>query len=368
MRSLRVCSLCACLLPLMLAACDSSPKARDPRTQPPLVRMATATPAQGLHRSFTGVVAAREQSDLGFRVSGKVLERLVDAGQRVKRGQPLLRLDPADLDLQAQAQQQAVSAAKARAAQATQEERRNRNLVAAGAVSAAGYDQIKALAQTAQADLNAALAQLAVAQNQTRYTTLVADADGVVVETLAEPGQVVSAGQPVVKLAKAGRREALVQLPETLRPALGSQAHARLFSDSGAATSAQLRQLSDAADPATRTYEARYVLEGAPASAPLGATVTLSISLAGVASGALAVPIAALHDVGNGPGVWVVSGLPSKVHWRAVQVLGLGDDTARVNGLQAGEQLVALGAHLLHEGEEVLIARQDLHSLAGDRP
>jgi RND family efflux transporter MFP subunit len=371
MRLSRGCSFAVCLLPLVLAACDSQPNARDPRTQPPLVRMATVTRAQDQYRAFTGVVVARVQSDLGFRVGGKVLERLVEVGQGVKRGQPLMRLDPVDLDLQAQAQQQAVMAATARAAQTAEDERRNRSLVAAGAISASGYDRIKALSDAARADLSAAQAQLAVARNETRYTTLAADVDGVVVDTLAEPGQVVGAGQTVVRLAKAGVREALVQLPETLRPAVGSQAQARLFSGSGAFAPARLRQLSAAADPLTRTFDARYVLEGTQADAPLGSTVTLNITASSsdseVSSDSEAVvaPIAALHDPGTGPGVWVISGLPSQVSWRPVQVVGISDDSARVKGLQAGEQVVALGTHLLHEGEDVLVARQDL---AGDRP
>jgi biotin carboxyl carrier protein len=164
------------------------------------------------------VVVARTQSDLGFRVQGKILERFVDTGQTVKRGQPLMRLDPADLKLQAVAQQQAVDAARARARKAISDEARYRGLVGAGAVSASEYDQIKAAADSAKADLSAAQAQANVAQNATGYAVLLADSDGVVMETLAEPGQVVSAGQAVIRLARAGQREALVQLPETLRP------------------------------------------------------------------------------------------------------------------------------------------------------
>lgn len=205
------------LLPLFLAACSESSGVRDPRTQPPLVRAATVASADQASRSFTGVVVARVQSELGFRVSGKVLERLVDTGQTVKRGEPLMRLDPVDLGLQAQAQQQAVAAAVARARQTADDEARNRDLVVAGAISASAYDRIKSLADTAKAELNAAQAQASVARNASGYAVLLADADGVVVDTLVEPGQVVSAGQPVVRLAKAGPREAIVHLPETLR-------------------------------------------------------------------------------------------------------------------------------------------------------
>lgn len=357
------------LLPLALAACGDASSTDDPRTQPPLVRSATVVSAVDSSRAFTGVVVARIQSDLGFRVQGKIIERMVDTGQSVKRGQPLMRLDSADLGLQAQAQQQAVAAARARAKQAIADEGRYRGLISTGAVSASAYDQIKAAANTAKAELSAAQAQANVAQNATGYAVLLADADGVVVETLAEPGQVVSAGQPVVRLARAGQREAIVQLPETLRPAPGSEAEATLYGTGKQSSTAKLRLLSEAADPVTRTFEARYVLEGTLASAPLGSTVTLHIADHQAANQVMQVPLAALYDPGKGPGVWRISGKPAKVSWRPVQVLGLGDDVARITGsLKPGEQVVALGAHLLHDGEAVRMAALSGTSIAGSQP
>src|SRR5207244_7224640 len=134
----------------------------DPRTQPPLVRVEVVKASAGSERSFTGIVAARVQSDLGFRVSGKVLERLVDTGQNVRRGQVLMRIDPKDLGLALQAQEQAVAAAKARTQQTSQEESRYRELVAKGAVSKSAYDKVKADAASATAELNAAQAQATV--------------------------------------------------------------------------------------------------------------------------------------------------------------------------------------------------------------
>ncbi|PTB21774.1 efflux RND transporter periplasmic adaptor subunit [Trinickia symbiotica] len=346
-------------LPLALAACGAKAPS-DPRTEAPLVRTAIVQSAIPASRSFTGTVAARVQSDLGFRVSGKVLERLVDAGQTVKHGQPLMRLDPIDLKLAAQARQDAVTAARARAQQTAQDEQRYRDLRGTGAISASAYDQVKAAADAAKAQLSAAEADADVARNATRYAELVADGDGVVMDTLAEPGQVVSAGQPVVRLAHAGRREAVIQLPETLRPAIGSVAQAALFGNGGASEAATLRQLSDAADPRTRTFEARYVLQGALANAPLGATVTIQIPDArSAAESDLQVPIGALLDAGKGPGVWVVNGEPTKVAWRPVTVEHLDDDSVRVAGqLKQGERVVALGAQLLREGEQVRLANQ----------
>lgn len=341
-------------LPLALIGCGE-PAASDPRTAIPLVRVVDVQSAGTGVRSFTGVVAARVQSDLGFRVSGKVLERLVDAGQTVKRGQMLMRIDPADLKLAARAQQEAVTAARARATQTAEEETRYRDLRGTGAISASAYDLVKAAADAAKAQLSAAEAQADVARNASLYTELVADGDGVVLDTLAEPGQVVSAGQAVVRLAHAGRREAVVQLPETLRPALGSSSQAQLFGQSDAATPAKLRQLSESADRLTRTFEARYVLGAELANAPLGTTVTLQITDGTPPTqGSWQVPMGALFDAGQGPGVWVISGEPTKVSWRPVKVQGLGDDVARVSGdITPGQQIVALGAHLLREGEQV---------------
>jgi RND family efflux transporter MFP subunit len=344
-----------CLLPIALAACGDKPAA-DARTAAPLVETVLVQGAPASARSFTGVVGARVQSDLGFRVPGKVVQRLVDVGQTVRRGQPLMRIDPADLGLQARAQAEAVTAARARARQAADDETRYRDLVAEGAVSASAYEQLKAAADSARAALSAAEAQYDVARNAAGYALLVADADGVVVDTQAEPGQVVGAGQSVVRLAHAGPREAIVHLPETVRPRIGSQAEATLYSGQGGGR-ARLRQLADAADRVTRTYEAKYVLDGALADAPLGSTVTLRLDGAGADNvKALQVPAGAVLDAGNGSGVWAVAGSPAKVTWRRVDVLGIGDDTARVRGdLKPGDRVVALGAHLLHEGDKVRV-------------
>jgi RND family efflux transporter MFP subunit len=359
------------LLPFALAACTHADSSDDPRTQSPLVRVVTVEAAVQTDRSFTGIVAARVQSDLGFRVSGKVLERLVDTGQTVKRAQPLLRIDPTDSRLATRAQEEAVAGAAARARQTADDEARYRALVSAGAVSRSAYDNVKAAAESARAELNAARARADVARNQTSYGELVADADGVVVETLAEPGQVVGAGQVVIRVAHTGQREAVIDLPETLRPAIGSTGRATLYG-SGRTGSAELRQLSDAADPRTRTFEARYVLEKSLADAPLGSTISIQIP-AGGAARTLEVPIGAIFDPGKGPGVWRVEGETPRVTWRRVQIAGLGDEAAAVTGeLERGDRIVALGAHLLHEGESVRLAEGSVAERAatdgGERP
>ncbi|HBR4913766.1 efflux RND transporter periplasmic adaptor subunit, partial [Klebsiella pneumoniae] len=165
------------------------------------------------------------------------------------------------------------------------------------------------------------------------------------------------------------QREARVQLPETLRPAVGSEALATRYGSESQPVTATLRLLSDAADATTRTFEARYVLNGALANAPLGSTVTLRIGNDQAPGQVLAVPLASVYDPGNGPGVWRIASRPATVSWQPVTVLGLDDETARVTGpLKPGEPIVALGAHLLHQGEAVRLAERREHNAAGSQP
>ncbi|MHA3053278.1 efflux RND transporter periplasmic adaptor subunit [Acinetobacter sp. ANC 4640] len=344
-----------CLIPLFLLGCADNTQS-DPRTLAPLVRVATVQEDMTSNsRAFTGVVRARVESDLGFRVSGKVIKRLVETGQTVKRGQVLMRIDPIDLQLAAKAQQEAVDAAKARADQTQKDEARYRDLRGSGAISAAAYDQIKAAADAARAQLNSAQAQAKVALNASRYTDLIADGDGTIMETLAESGQVVSAGQTVVRLAHSGQREAVIQLPETLRPEIGAVGQATLFGQEKISVPAKLRQLSNTADQLTRTFEARFVLEGDLANAPLGSTVTVRIANQNQSSQHfLQVPVGSLLDKGKGAGVWVINAKTKKVTWRPVVVKQVDNEYAYVTGnLKNGDQIVALGAHFLREGESV---------------
>ena len=342
-----------------LTACTSSQASQDPRTVPQLAEVAVVQPAEAGERAFTGVVSARVQSNLGFRVSGKVIERLVDTGQAVREGQPLMRLDRTDYAHAITTQVGNVDAARARLQQAAADEARYGGLVSSGAVSQSAYDQVKAAADSARALLSAAEAQLKVAQDEGSYATLFADADGTVVETLAEPGQFVSAGQIMVRLARAGAREAAVNLPETFRPALGSTAYAVLYgatADAATRYPARLRQLSDAADPLTRTYEARYVLDGGAATAPIGATVTVYLRDAERA-GALSVPLGAIDDEGRGPGVWLLDPRSSSVSYRSVTFIRFDAERAIVTGeIHIGDPVIAVGGHFLHEGQPIKVA------------
>jgi RND family efflux transporter MFP subunit len=348
------------LVSVGVAACK--PADADPRTNVPLVRVATVHPAGAAERAFTGVIAAKVQSNLGFRVAGKIIQRLVDTGQTVKAGQPLMKLDPVDLKLTIVAQTNAINAARATAIQARADEARYKNLVGQGWISHQRYEQAKSALDNAEAQLAAAEANAQLARNAEDYSVLTADADGVVMETLSEPGQVVSAGQTVVRLAHAGAREASVDLPETVRPAIGSEATATLYGDLKSRSGARLRQLSDAANPATRTYEARYVLSGAAANAPLGATVTLHIPQF-KAKDILEVPVSAVVDNGASSGVWLLDQQKMAVEFRPVTLAGVSEETALIStGVQAGDQVIALGGRLLHAGDNVRVEGEETAS------
>ena len=334
----------------------------DPRQAPPIVRLVTAAPVNGSDRKFTGTVGARVQSNLGFRTAGKIIERLVGVGERVKAGQSLMRLDETDLRLALAAKRNAVAAARATVVQTDADEQRYASLVSKGWSSRQRYEQAKAASDTAKAQLAAAEAEARVAENEATYSILVADADGTVVETLGEPGQVVSAGQTVVRLAQSGPREAVVALPETIRPAIGSAAEARIYGSDGVRHTAYLRQLSDAADPQTRTYEARYVLGGEAAAAPLGSTVT--VRLAGqVDQPEVEVPLGAVLDDGRKTGVWVVDSATSTVRFQPVKLVRVSGETAVVSGLTSGAPIVSLGAHLLQDGTRVRFASEGRNNL-----
>ena len=330
--------------------------AADPRSASQLVKVVNATSVAGVERSFTGTIAARVQSNLGFRVPGKIVERLVDVGQQVTAGQPLMRIDGTDLRLVLTAKRNAVIAARAVFVQARADEKRYATLVSGGlAASPQRYEQAKAALDTAEAQLAAAEAEAKVAENGATYSTLVADADGTIVSTLGEPGQVIAAGQTVVQLAHAGPREAVVALSETIRPAIGSRAEASVYGSVGRRRTAHLRQIADSADAQTRTYEARYVLDGDAASAPLGATVTIRLADNEKLSD-VEVPISAVFDDGNRTGVWLLNHGTTTVRFAPVKIKRLGEETAVVSGIEIGQPVVALGAHLLKEGASVRTA------------
>jgi RND family efflux transporter MFP subunit len=325
---------------------------------PRMVRAVTVISAGSDSMEYTGVIHARTESDLGFRVSGKILEKLVKAGDHVKRGQALMQLDPTDLRLAANAAQSAVEAARAQNKRALADELRQRDLVAIKAVSVQEYEQAKSAADATTAQLNSAIAYSRQLDNQARYAVLRADADGVIMDIPADVGQVVGAGNVVVRLAHDGAREAVVNLPEGNTKFAKNKASASLYADSAQTFPAKLRELSAMADPLTRTYQARYSLDGLGRNAPLGATVTVHLygEARNVAMQQYEIPVGALYDGGTGTSVWVINPNTSTLSRRRVEVAKLGSETALVSsGLAPGERILALGAHLVKEGERVKI-------------
>lgn len=362
-RRYRIALLTAVMGALVVIACgavsgkDKNPPA-DQAAAPRLVSAFTVVSARGGAEEYTGVVHARTESDLGFRVSGKILAKLVKAGDHVKKGQALMQLDATDLQLAANSAQATVEAARAQNKRALADELRQRELVAIKAVSVQEYEQAKSAADATTAQLNSAIAYARQSENQARYAVLRADADGVIMDIPADVGQVVGPGNVVVRLAQDGPREAVVDLPEGNEKMANSKATASLYADPGQRFPARLRELSAMADSLTRTYRARYSLGGVGSNAPLGATVTVHLD-GDSAHGSLQqyeIPVGALYDGGAGTSVWVLDPGTSTLSGRPVAVAKLGSETALVSkGLRPGERILALGAHLVKEGERVKI-------------
>jgi len=347
---------------LALAACSPAETAVTP--EPPLVQVVAVAPATGAVARYTGVIRARTESNLGFRVGGKIFERLVDPGDPVRRGQPLMRLDRTDFTLALNAARASVEAARAQMIKAKADEERSRKLVGDGWTSKQTYDQNKAAADAAIAQFASAEAQAGQIANQAGYSELQADADGVVMEVPSEPGQVVAAGQTVVKLARDGAREAEVFLPEGSRHLAKGIALATLYAEGEKTFPATLRELSATADPVTRTYRARYILSGGGETAPLGATVTLQLKAAQAPpTASVLVPLGALFDQGSGSAVWRYDAETQTVAAQPVAVARLSEESAEVaSGLNPGDRIVSLGAHLLKAGQKV---RQASASMTG---
>lgn len=331
--------------------------------RPPVVRTMIVAPASTGRTRYTGVVHARYESNLGFRVAGKIMERLVDPGDHVTVGQPLMKLDETDFALALKSARSAVEAARATSLQATSDERRRRALVDRGWVSQQAYERNKSSADSSVAQLASALSQEHQAENQLSYAVLRADSDGVIMSVPGEPGQVVAAGQAVVQLAHDGSREAEIYIPEGEQHAARAPTTAQLYAGSDRSDPAKLRELSARADPATRTYRARYVLDGKGKDAAIGATVT--VNLWDPRRSLFSVPIGAIFDKGTGPSVWVVDPTSRTLTRRQVVVAAMGEEQAEIkSGLNGGEEVVTLGVQLLRPGEKVTVDAAQLNTAA----
>ncbi len=343
---------------LMLGACkeDASPR----QAERPVAVMTVGHPQGMSEVRYAGQIRSAFESQIGFQVAGRIIQRDVEQGDHVRAGQVLLRLDDGDY---ARALDSAVAQSKsARTAAATQraELARSRELLAKGFISPAEFDQQQAATAQADAQLRAAGAQRGTASAQLGRTVLCAPRGGVVTQLQAEVGQVVGAGQTVLVLADSGEPEIAVDLPEGSLGAARSaeRAWVSLWSDPGKRYPAHLRTLAGAADPATRTFPARFVIEAPAGVLMMGESAELH--LAGPSGkGAIEVPVTAIVNGQDGkPRVWVLDGKAMTVLPRVV-TLGTprGESVAVLSGLRPGEQVVRAGAHLLHPGEKVRVAK-----------
>lgn len=352
-------ALFAGALALGLAACgNGKPAAEAPR--PVLV----ARPGGAINAvsAYAGEVRAREESPLSFRVGGKLIERKVDVGAHVAAGQVLAVLDPGDLEAQARAAQAQYAAAEAEYARARADQVRFAQLSKDQLVSRSAQDAQDAAAKAAQGQLNSARANLEVARNQSAYTQLRAPSAGVIASRNAEAGQVVAAGQQVFALAADGVREVAFAVPEgaiaTFKP--GQEVLIELWSQPGKRWPGRVREVSPAADPASRTYAARVTVDAPAGTLELGQSAR--IYQADTAGSGLSVPLAAVQRTAAGSAVFVADIGSGVVRLRPIVTGAYGQDRVPVTkGLAANDWVVAAGGHLLRDGQKVVAVDRENH-------
>lgn len=341
------------------AALSWTANASRPATNEPVIRPARVLEITYQRRGrsvvLAGTVVPRVESNLGFRVAGKIVARGVDVGTVVKPGDLIAQLDPADYRLAVDNARAALASAEADHARAKADHERYLALRGTNVFTAQTMEQRQSLAATAQARVDQARSQLASAENNLAYTELRADTAGVVTAVQAEVGQVMAQGQGVVRVARTDELEILVGVPEhrlkTVREARA--ASFELWSDPGRRHAARLRELSPSADPVTRTYPARFSVVDAPEFIGLGMTATLAFERPD-AQAVAEVPLSAIFQRGTQPAVWVVDRDQGTVELRAVTIARWRDDSAAIaSGVKDGELIATAGVHKLEPGQKV---------------
>lgn len=344
----------------LLAACSRPAPPEEPVRSVKLLTVGVGTLQSSLE--YSGEVRARVESRLGFRVAGKIVQRQAGLGQHVRAGQVLAQLDPKDYQLAADAARAQLAAATTQRDLAAADYKRFQVLKDQNFISGAELERRDATLKAAQATLDQARAQLAAQGNQAAYTTLVADVSGVVTGVDAEPGQVVSAGASVVRIAQDGPRDVVFAVPEdkVAQIAQGSEVAVRGWSG-GAPLAGRVREVAASADPATRTFQVKVAIDGAEAPA-LGATVYVTpkaLSHAGIA--AIKLPTSALFQQGQSTAVWVYDAASSTVKSQEVQIATAdGNEAVVAAGLSPGMQVVATGVHVLSQGQKVAVYQQKM--------
>jgi membrane fusion protein, multidrug efflux system len=348
------------LLPLLLfglAACDgeaSIPTATQ-AIRPVRVETVRLEATEQAVR-YAAVVRPRIEADVAFRVGGKITERLVDAGARVTPGMALARLDPNDLELQQRAVAAQLTSARANATNARSDFQRYAQLRQGEWSTKQEYDRRRAVMESAEARVAELEAQLRVARNGAAYATLVADSAGIVTAALAEPGQVVAAGQPVLRVARLDALEVAAHIPEHQIAALNeARLTVELWALPGIQISGSLRELSPSADPTTRTYQARISLLEPPPAVQLGMTATLIASRPHDRPVAR-LPLSTLTQLDSTPAVWVVTPAGDSLELRTVSIAGYtGQRVIITAGLEDGETVVTAGVHKLDAQQKVRV-------------
>jgi RND family efflux transporter MFP subunit len=344
-----------------LAGCNDKKVVADTMSQRPVVAMAVKYESASVTRSFVGIVRPQVESDLAFRVSGKVAKRLVQAGDKVKANQELAELDATDLHLQQQQAEAEAKAAGSSKAQANAAFERGVSLRKQGWTTVADLDRLKAASDEATGRAIRAKQALSLATNALGYAILLADSDGIVTSTLIEAGQVVSAGAPVIRVAQSGAREVVVAIPETFVENVSkSQAHVSLWSAKDKSYKAVLRELSPSADPATRTYQAKFTIIDAPSQLELGKIelgMTATLMLDGADTVKIAkLPLSSLYNAGKGPSLWVVDVKSGALTLKPVEVASYDATSVLIkSGVEAGEMVVTLGVQKLDAAQKVRI-------------
>ncbi len=343
----------------LLAACSPAKDTPEPVRAVKLLAVAPST--VGVGAEYAGDIRARTETQLGFRVSGKLAQRAAEVGQAVKPGQVLAQLDGQDYALALQSASAQQQAAQTQRDLAAADLKRFKELQQQGFVSGAEIERRDATLRSADATLQQARSQVALQGNQTQYAVLRADAPGVVVAVLAEPGQVLAAGTPVLRVAHDGPRDMVFALPEGRlnQVAVGQAAEVRLWAG-GEALQGKVREVAASADPLTRTYQVKVALNGAGnggAHLPLGATAYVRVISPGAdAVQAIKLPTSALRQAGQGSAVWIYDAPSGTVRSREVQVAGAdGNEAVIAAGLKPGEQVVVAGVHVLAEGQAVTV-------------
>lgn len=304
---------------------------------------------------YSGDVHARFESQLGFRVNGKIKTRLVDVGNHVDAGQVLAELDPLDLKLQVASANANLSSARANRDLAQSEFDRYRPLLDKHYISQTQFDTVSNTLRAAQAQLQQAQAVFAVAQNQAAYTSLRADHAGVITAINAEAGQVVNAGQTVATLARDGAFEVEIAVPENRIGAysVGNPVAIESWADAGKQLAGHLREISPEADRTTRTYRVRVSFDDAALAPRLGQTARVYFVDANT-SAQILIPLAALYELGGKPAVWVVDAKTHQVRLAPVNVAAYREQGVTISGgVSARDWIVTAGVHKLREGQAV---------------